>query len=352
MGGNISKTLSEQNVNINTINKSEINAYSETLYSTSVDSTVKVCNIHASEVSAENLVELHKLKSAGDVNLTVDQSNAAQVKFTSEVVEEIKNEIDASITSQLTNDIMSSVDSSVAMDLIGKAASNVDKGWGAMNFGDQQQTEVKTNLNINTENNIKTNIENIVEMVVNYSLNTESINKCMSKTTTSNGFKVFSAEAGGDINLQLTQKNEVESITDCFTSVEIINSLVSNLLGAVGITVEDDMTQDVKGSSESGAESITSSQGVGGAFAEAAEGIGNMINSAFKSTQYIFIAVALCVCCVLIIAVVVIGYILTDEQGGKNVQALANLATDVIPQTRAAKTVGTILGGFFEYFNN
>ena len=101
-------------------------------------------------------------------------------------------------------------------------------------------------------------------------------------------------------------------------------------------------------------------QGIGGAVAEAAEGIGSgvrnvvsgigdAIGNVFGSAQYIISAIGLSICCILIITVVAIGYILTDETGGQNVMSLANLATDVIPQTKAAKSIGKIVGGFFKW---
>lgn len=350
MGLNVSKNIVKNVNNTYIINKSDIEIINKQLFETSVESTVKVCNSHASIISNINEFLMSGVKIKGDLDIDILQSNYAKIKFTSEIITEIINNIESEMTTQLINNIQQSVDQNILTNMLTKAEENLKEGWGSIpKIGDNNETSTSTTNNTNIQNITDIKLSNIVEICMNISMNTENMNECINSTINKNAFTVLNADIDGSANIKLTQSNELINVTECITSVKIISSITNNLASLTGVEIVDDKKTTSKTDSTIEAKKVVETQGVGGAVKEAAEGIGNGIGSIFSgvgdifgSVQYIISAVALSICCILIIAVVAIGYILTSETGGKNVMTLANMATDIIPQTRIAKSVANI----------
>lgn len=359
MGSDVSKNIVKSVNNLNVVNRTDIDIINKQLFETSVESIINVCNSHASIVSGTNEIALAKLKTKGDLNISTTQTNYAKVQFTSEIITEIQNKISTNLAIEIISGIQQNVDQDILSEMVTKATENIKKGWPDIPSGKSDYSEASSENNTDIKNETEITLENIVEICLKFTMKTENINECITNLNLMNKFSIFEADVGRDGNISLNQSNEIESITNCITSTTVISELINNLSTVTGVTIVEDVKQSGSSSTKTEANKTVEEQGIGGAVAEAAEGIGSgvrnvvsgigdAIGNVFGSAQYIISAIGLSICCILIITVVAIGYILTDETGGQNVMSLANLATDVIPQTKAAKSIGKIVGGFFK----
>ena len=94
----------------------------------------------------------------------------------------------------------------------------------------------------------------------------------------------------------------------------------------------------------------TASKGLGEGIATTAEGIGSGIGTIFSSATSIFFIIFGVICCIMIVAVIAIAYMTTNETFGENLGKAASAAKDVsevLPQGKAMKIANQLTGGLF-----
>lgn len=338
------KTSSEVNTMIKNkvVNSLDLNMYCETINETAVETANNVFTSHSASADVSNEFKTGKISVSGkDSKADLSLSNKGTVQMNSQIITEIVNNVSNTISSQMTADITQMIDNELLNKLTEEMNQNIKNGMLSTAFGNENSNKQNTNIENDIQNNTNLSFSNIVKNITNYNMNNNIENKCLASYKSKNKVDADGIEIteGGELKFNLS--NNIDVSLDCISNTQLINNIASDLCNLADIKIIDE--KKTKSSNEA---DIKNSQdvengGLGEAVASAAEGVGegagSIINSAgnavsgiFSSTTKIFLIIGLVVCCVVIIAIVAIGYILTDEQGSKTVQGLASTATQVV----------------------
>ena len=350
MGANKSKNLTKNQNNQYITNESVINILNENMLSAAISSMTKVLNSSYSIVDLRNAIVIQGQVFKGKTTITTKQNNVAAVNFTSNTVDTLVNEIRTDVVNEMVSEIVSNIDTDVLNDMVSEAATKLTSGWGSTSFANSDVSETETINNLSVNNTSETNLKNILNLCVSNEIYTEKINDCISDTRLRNELDVINNTFEGDVDFVLEQNNTVNTLTNCAINNSTMESIINTFSSLADIQVEDTKETEVEQKSVSKSTFEKEEQGVGGAVGEAAEGVGKgagqVLESGGKAVgeaaggisegisnlfggygYYVSIACSICICIILIIAIIGIAYVLTSEQGGKNIGMIANTAT-------------------------
>lgn len=337
MGGNNTKSVTTTENDTTVVNKTTMNVLNKNLYSVANENILKVINETATIANLNNVIKISGYFK-GDLNFKFDQSNYAVIKLTSEVISTMVNKVDTEIVSTLMNDLINNINSNVLSDLVSNAESNIKNGWANINFGTSNETVNSSINNINANNTYETNLQNIVEACVSNTLVTDKVNSCISNIVQGNEFilgPVTDVKSGitegvvveGNATIDLKQQNMVNTLTNCIISDSSISQITENLASITGVKIKDDTTSSVTTETKASTSVTAENQGLGAAIGDVVSSIGTALSDVFSGTSGLYsLIISVVFCIVLIIAIVGVGYVATNEQGS---QTISNIASSV-----------------------
>lgn len=354
MGSQPSKEITKTENNQLTINKNvyetEINYISET-----VNNTVRnFINNNSSYVSANNYVELSNLNIQGDIIINTTQNNISYVTLTAELIDEMINDVSVTLGANLTDTVVNNANSEILSDMVTNAESNQTSGFLNIIPEGTTDKETLTAVNTTTQNIEYVQLAQTISNMIYTTYEYNNISSCIVTALSNNSF-IMDNISGGSFTLNLQQSNTLDIAQKCLSNSNIISEIANNINSVVGVSVSSstDTKQETAGSTS--AIYDTESKDLGDILGEdvignATTGVGNVITSAWSGISnmlqsgglYVSIFIAVCICCVLLITVGAIAFILTSEQGGKNIAQIADVATSLMPQTAAVKAVNSI----------
>lgn len=300
--------------------------------------------------------------SGKDSKVNIGQSNNAKVKITVEQMTEVINNISVSITSEIQN----TLESSLNMQQLGELVNNIsnemkNSATGALgDIGKDQDTKV--NITEDNEMDIELNkkLENYIENVVSTTLKNHSDKTCGTHFETSNEFKLVNGiiTVNDSAEVNLNQSNDVEITDECKQFDEVKNDIIINLCAGAGIDVSNVVEVSQSSSSTTDVTNKKENEGLGADLADAFGGIGDMFGGIFSGLTTPILIIGGVICCVILIAIVGIAFVMTDETGSQTLQGLAStgadLARNMTPAGKASQLIGgkmTTFEKILSYFN-
>lgn len=344
MDDNSKKHFNEYVENINKdINEKVQEAMNSVVTNATVDVMTKSENLLKVSAFATNVVTIRgvKLKSAGDINVTGEQSNAVDIDSLMESNTDVMNEITTDISKKSSTSILDQMDKGEKIgEVLGGVVNNaVDQAAGVANnlistsgdvitdavgevggafnnavntAGNVATTGIKamlgagTTTNTNTdkdtsltdnseditniqkinknikENKEKVNIQEIMESNLQNNLTNEFLTTCNASSSVSNAYileKLDAESTGGNINISPTQKNQIKIVLKCFTDNKVVNDISTGIISDIENKVTEIFNDE--GTIQAAGGAVAGAiLAAGDATAAAAEGVGDGVSTA------------------------------------------------------------------------
>jgi hypothetical protein len=306
---------------------------------------------------ASNNISMDGATIAGDLNLVGNQDNvidlSGNVSFAQKVQNEITTQINEEVNKTFKNAAMNSAVSGTSTNIgetLGKAmdavsslgtsfidgAAKILDGSLSINSGNKTTKETKTS----TENNLKDTFRlnesftlttnDDFNNAVSNQLSTVNLASCAQNTNAINNINFSNIKVGGNVNLNIDQKNVVNAALDCVFSQDVCYKLaeifVTNYDNLVDLMLHNSTSEQTGDILAAGTAAATMVSAAGGAVSEATQGIGSGIKNASEGLGSMFGAAVfmnpctwICCCiCLLIILPLVLYFIFKGSSGEGN----------------------------------
>lgn len=353
MGGQ-SSTIIKNVCETKMLYEQQLEAISKTMnnINTKVETALK--QAATNKVNLDNDMDLSGTSlvvSGKGTNADIGQSNKAKVMLTVEQVAEIMNSITQEITNEIKDTVFTSVDMATLSNLIGNVTQEVkNSATSIASAGRSDKNEIDNRIETDIDVINKQRIENYIENVVSTCLSNHSDKYCGTNFSASNKFKLVNGQIvvndGADLNLK--QENDVEISTECSQVDKVNNNIIVALCGGVGIQIDNKITMTTTNETKSDSDQKVDNQGVGKDLGDTVESIGTSVGSIFSSATTIFVILGCVICCVVLIAIGSLAFIMTDETGSQTIKGLSETAIKLTP---TGKIASIAKGGSGSLFN-
>jgi hypothetical protein len=321
MGKSQSKTATSQSITNTTINQNLLYDLNKTMMNVSTSTLVNDAKECSTSNSQNNICE----NKAGDISdgstyiSNGDQSNSTKTDFTCVTSSTASNDMNSSMVQNLILQMKSlnGTDNAAALNTAAINASNS----GSMSTSDSSgSSSTNSKISNNITNETITYIENIFEQNLNNNFSSETVDKCIGKTTQTNTKKDEIGNVTDDSTaiLSCTQTNSSDQIQKCTLLSEAINKTLTQTASELGLEVVSESDTKTASESTSTASSTSTSTGIiqdtGTAISGIIDSVGDIITG--LSSSYI-ISIVASVCVVLIVIIGIIMF--TNSEGGKQV---------------------------------
>lgn len=326
------KMLYEQQLESISKTMNNINTKVETALKQAATSKVNLDN--DMNLSGTSLVVSGKGTSAD-----IGQSNKAKVLLNVEQVAEIMNSITQEITNEIKDTVFTSVDMATLSNLIGNVTQEVkNSATSIASAGRSDKNKIDNTIKTDIEIVNKQRIENYIENVVSTCLSNHSDKFCGTNFNASNKFKLVNGQiiVNDGANLNLKQNNDVEISTECSQVDKVNNTIIVALCGGVGIQIDNKITMTTTNETKSDTAQKVDNQGIGKDVGDTVESVGTAVGSIFSSATTIFVILGCVVCCVVLIAIGSLAFIMTDETGSQTIRGLSETALKMTPTGKIA----------------
>lgn len=341
MGGQ-SSTIIKNVCKTNMLYEQDLEAISKTMnnINTKVETALK--QAATSKVDLDNDMDLSGTSlvvSGKGTTADIGQSNKAKVLLSVEQVAEIMNSITQEITNEIKDTVFTSVDMATLSNLIGNVTQEVkNSATSIASAGRSDKNEIDNTIETDIEVVNKQRIENYIENVVSTCLSNHSDKYCGTNFSASNKFKLVNGQIvvndGADLNLK--QENDVEISTECSQVDKVNNNIIVALCGGVGIQIDNKITMTTTNETKSDTDQKVDNQGVGKDIGDTVESVGTAVGSIFSSATTIFVILGCVICCVVLIAIGSLAFIMTDETGSQTIKGLSETAIKLTPTGKIA----------------
>ena len=353
MGGQ-SSTIIKNVCKTNMLYKQDLEAISKTMnnINTKVETALK--QAAANKVSLDNQMDLSgtSLVVSGKGTVAdIGQSNKAKVLLSVEQVAEIMNSITEEITNEIKDTVFTSVDMATLSNLIGNVTQEVkNSATSIASAGRSDKNQINNTIETDIDVINKQRIENYIENVVSTCLSNHSDKYCGTDFNATNKFKLVNGQivVNDGANLNLTQNNDVEITTECSQIDKINNTIIVALCGGVGIQIDNKITMTTTNETKTDTDQKVDNQGVGKDLGDTIESVGTSIGSIFSSATTIFVVLGCVICCVVLIAIGSLAFIMTDETGSQTIRGLSETAIKMTPTGKIASAVKGGNGSLFD----
>lgn len=277
--------------------------------------------------------------SGKGTNADIGQSNKAKVLLSVEQVAEIMNSITQEITNEIKDTVFTSVDMATLSNLIANVNQEVkNSATSIASAGRSDKNKIDNTIESDTEIINKQRIENYIENVVSTCLSNHSDKYCGTNFSASNKFKLVNGQivVNDGANLNLKQENDVEISTECSQVDKVNNNIIVALCGGVGIQIDNKITMTTTNETKSDTDQKVDNQGVGKDLGDTVESVGTAVGSIFSSATTIFVILGCVICCVVLIAIGSLAFIMTDETGSQTIKGLSETAIKLTPTGKLA----------------
>lgn len=289
--------------------------------------------------------------SGKGTNADIGQSNKAKVLLSVEQVAEIMNSITQEITNEIKDTVFTSVDMATLSNLIANVNQEVkNSATSIASAGRSDKNKIDNTIESDTEIINKQRIENYIENVVSTCLSNHSDKYCGTNFSASNKFKLVNGQivVNDGANLNLKQENDVEISTECSQVDKVNNNIIVALCGGVGIQIDNKITMTTTNETKSDTDQKVDNQGVGKDLGDTVESVGTAVGSIFSSATTIFVILGCVICCVVLIAIGSLAFIMTDETGSQTIKGLSETAIKLTPTGKLASVAKGGSGSLFD----
>ena len=315
MGNNSSKTKTSQSITNTTINQDLLYDVNQTMMNVSTSTLVNDAKECSSSVSNNNTCQTKFGDITGDYISNADQSNIAKTDFSCVTSSKATNDMNSSMVQSLISQMKSlnGTDNAASLNSAANAASNN----GSLSTGTSSSSSATdSKISNNVTNETITYIENIFEQNLNNNFSSETVDKCIGKTTQTNTKTDEAGNVIGDVNIGCTQTNSSEQIQKCTLLSEAINKTLTQTASELGLTIVSESNTKTTSESTTTASAEATSTGIiqdtGTAISGIIDSIGGILTG--LGTEWI-ISIVACVCVVLIVIIGIIAF--SNTKGGE-----------------------------------
>ncbi len=308
MGNTESHATINQTNNDLFINNTDINTLSEQINQQVNSATLTAAQSCSADMNLQQYINVSNFNTRGNFNFNTNQTQQAVLTFGCVNTSNLRNKTGAELITNINNGINNSVTNEALQALKANAESAAKMGWGGIG-------NVNSSTNVNAINNYKVdnktdlNIQNVVKNIVQNNFTAESVSNCISKANTSQAVNMENIHVGGEAFIAIEQNQAQTVFSNCVQESNLGNNILNQTASELGIKVELENKNISKQESESKTKSGAEMQGLGGAFAQFFEGIGNAIGDIFKVPGASISSIV----CLLVIGVVI--YMVVSKGG-------------------------------------
>jgi hypothetical protein len=272
--GTTTKSSVTNTITNNTVNKNFASQLNKNVLNQAMNTLISNASTCSSSVNQNADCSFSNINGTGDVNLSSDQSNAAKVSFSCVNSNDAAANMSLAMKHEFTAQISNLTGTSAASELNAAAAAKNSQGAFATASSAADSSVNNTTTN-NLTNETVVAIENVFETNLANNFSQETVSQCIGKTdqTLNSGYDSIT---GKNININCTQTNTLEQISNCEQLNGAVNKTVNDTFNQLGLTVATETVSDNANKASVESDASTKSSGI---FQDIFSGFANIIGS-------------------------------------------------------------------------
>lgn len=297
MGNSSSSSVTNQN-NTLIVNDTDIKVLNQSLNDFTTNTTINDAKKCSAGISQLQSVKFKNITAEGDLNLTLDQNQAAALTFDCLQQSTVRNDI----ANQMMQSMMDNIEQTNSSDVLNKldslAQASQTNGFLSTSFGNSTSSDASNIVNYNQRNTVHQNLQNVVQNVIQNNFTTNNLSECISAVKQDQNVDVENVTVGKNINAAINQTQAASLFAKCVQTNDVGNTITQALTSQLGVQVATTNAIKTETSMEASAESVQENRGP-------LESLGALFGSLFASCGGGWMGS--CVSIIICIVVIVVG---------------------------------------------
>jgi hypothetical protein len=240
MGASSSSSVNEVN-QTNIVNKSQINAFNESINSLTANTIVNSAANCGSSLVDSQFANFQDITTEGDFDVSVFQKQHALLSFNCIQDTNIRSEIGSEMMNAYLNSIKTNFSSEALAEMSAAAAASAKEGSIVPPWQSSDSNANADMQNVyNSYNDIEDNIKNVVMNSIQNNVKAESVQSCMGSVTTAQHASFATVKVGGTAHILVDQEQGAAVFTECMQKTDVGNSTTNSILTKTETKVVDD----------------------------------------------------------------------------------------------------------------
>lgn len=237
MGNNASSRSRVENENV-IINENDVSIFNKRIndmISNTIINNAKSCSASITELQK---ISFKDAKIAGDIDITIDQSQYSALTFDCLQISQVRNDIAQEVITKMMADLTENNKSDVLDKLNAIAKAKQETQGLPMSLANSSSTDTEVINKTRVENISRTNINEIIQNSVCNNFTSNDISNAIASVHSSQEANFENIDVGGKLVVAISQKQGSELVFKVIQTADIGNKITSDIINNLGIKKE------------------------------------------------------------------------------------------------------------------